>query len=65
MNGLYTLLLNVLHNNIYSAYIACLDLDLKLLICNVARRGHFMKIFISHVNCNVVKNSFFHQTVLI
>ena len=28
--------------------------------CNVATRGYSMKIFISHMNCNVFKYSFFH-----
>ena len=32
---------------------------------NVATRGHNLKLFISHVNSNIVKFSFFHRTAII
>ena len=32
---------------------------------NVATRGHNLKLFISHVNFNIVKFTFFHRTVMI
>ena len=32
---------------------------------NIAIRGHNLKPFISHVNSNIVKFSFFHRTAMI
>ena len=31
----------------------------------MATRGHNLKFFISHLNCNIVKFSFFYRTVMI
>ena len=60
----FTLLYNILHNNLYISRNKFV-LRSNVVLSSVNTRGHSLRLFISHVNLNVVKYAFFHRTAML
>ena len=49
----------------YIFHVTCLYLDQIWFLSSVYTRGHCLRLFIAHVNSNVVKYAFFHRTAML
>ena len=58
------LLYNILHKKIFTLH-NMFTFRSDVSNSNVATREHNLKLFISHLNCNIVKFSFFYRTAMI